>query len=297
MGWFSDFQGYLQHSAKFWVEEEAWRFAFLTDRERKAVKRKKQNMKERGAKIVKTTVDGQIFNSFKFENQLTADYALHACHLIKQKNDFYLEEEIEYRRATFIEEKLMKDERWHTERGMESAPNVQRERVDESRSFFQYRRLAAVRYADRWWDSYNPAYKSFDVDCTNYISQCLRAGGAPMNGQSNRAKGWWYSGKNWSYSWAVAHSFRWYLSGASTGLRAKELSSSDQLIPGDVICYDFEGDGVYDHSTIVTAKDYKGQPLVNAHTVNCRKHYWDYEDSVAWTPDIRYKFFRIAGND
>lgn len=40
---------------------------------------------------------------------------------------------------------------------------------------FSYDRLAAVQYAERWWNSYNPQYRKFDVDCTNYVSQCLRA--------------------------------------------------------------------------------------------------------------------------
>ena len=42
-----------------------------------------------------------------------------------------------------------------------------------------YNRQAAVQYANTWWNSNNPAYPVFDVDCTNYISQCLRAGGHP----------------------------------------------------------------------------------------------------------------------
>ena len=31
----------------------------------------------------------------------------------------------------------------------------------------------------------------FTVDCTNFVSQALRAGGAPMSGYPNRNKGWW----------------------------------------------------------------------------------------------------------
>ena len=63
-----------------------------------------------------------------------------------------------------------------------------------------YDRLAAVRYADKWWNSYNPAYPKFEVDdCTNYVSQCLRAGGAPMWGYPNREKGWWIGGGNMEF--------------------------------------------------------------------------------------------------
>ena len=56
--------------------------------------------------------------------------------------------------------------------------------------------LAASDHANTWWNSYNPAYPRFDVDCTNYISQCLRAGGAPMWGYPNRERGWWIGGGN-----------------------------------------------------------------------------------------------------
>jgi len=60
--------------------------------------------------------------------------------------------------------------------------------------FNLYSRQAAVQYANKWWDSYNPEFPIFDVDCTNYVSQCLLAGGAPMWGYPNREKGWWVQG-------------------------------------------------------------------------------------------------------
>ena len=63
-----------------------------------------------------------------------------------------------------------------------------------------YNRQAAVDYADRWWNSANPAYPYFEVDCTNFISQCLRAGGAPMRGYPNRSNGWWLQGGTCSYT-------------------------------------------------------------------------------------------------
>ncbi|HET7579816.1 MAG TPA: amidase domain-containing protein [Bacillales bacterium] len=297
MGWLDSFHGYLQQSTRFWVEDEAGRYAYLTDKERQALKRKQQQLKDRGAKIVKTMVDGRILRQHRFESERTADYKFYLKHLIKQKTDFYVEEAIESRRSRFQDDKLISDEPLILEGSDDFMPDLEREPLRSGRRGFQYRRLEAVRYADRWWNGYNPQYQSFDVDCTNYISQCLRAGGGPMVGHPNRARGWWYSGKSWSYSWSVAHALRWYLSGATSGLRAKEVDTADQLIPGDVISYDFEGDGHWDHSTIVTAKDLKGMPLVNAHTANCRKVYWDYEHSVAWTPKIKYKFFRIVDDE
>lgn len=87
-----------------------------------------------------------------------------------------------------------------------------------------YNRLKAVEYADQWWDRANPDYIHFHVDCTNYISQCLFAGGAPMNYTGSRSTGWWYRNQdgqaNWSYSWSVANSLYWYLKTSQTALKA-----------------------------------------------------------------------------
>lgn len=162
-----------------------------------------------------------------------------------------------------------------------------------------YQRQKAKQYADRWWNGNNPAFLAFEVDCTNYVSQCLYAGGIPMHMTGNRHNGWWYQGNGserdrWSLSWAVAHSLRWYLASRQPGgIQAEEVTSADQLMVGDVICYDFDGDGTWQHNTIVTAKDGNGMPLVNAHTGSSYRRYWDYHDSYAWTERIQYKFFHI----
>ena len=140
-----------------------------------------------------------------------------------------------------------------------------------------YNREAAVAYAQKWWNSYNPRFPMFDVDCTNYISQCLFAGGAPMRGQPNRERGWWLSSETWSLSWSTPHSLRWYLAGSTKGLQATQVNSPDQLMPGDLIFYDFQGDGRYDHSTIVTSVQ-NGVPYVNAHTPRTKYIFFHIKD-------------------
>ncbi|SFI84350.1 Putative amidase domain-containing protein [Thermoflavimicrobium dichotomicum] len=161
-----------------------------------------------------------------------------------------------------------------------------------------YDRQAAVNYANHYWNKHNPTFRRFQDDCTSFISQCLWAGGIPMTRSRNPAVGWWYhSGRShrWSYSWAVANSLYWYLRGKhSTGPQAVLVKSPKELKLGDVICYDWQGDGVWNHNTIVTAFDYNGDPLVNAHTVNSYQRYWEYRDSSAWTPKIKYAFFHIT---
>lgn len=160
-----------------------------------------------------------------------------------------------------------------------------------------YNRYQAVAYANQWWNSYNPAYVSFPKDdCTNYISQCLAAGGAPMTGVGNKSHGWWYRhGKNpaWSYSWAVAHSLKMHLGTAKSGLRGIKVNSPYELQIGDVICYDFEGDGRWNHNAIVVAHDPVGAPLINTHTYSRYHYLWDLSDSPAYSNSIQYAFYHI----
>jgi Putative amidase domain len=260
-----------------------------------SVERKLRLFRKRNAEIVKCQARGEILRKHQADTQIEVDYVVHYQFLIRQKDWMYLEEQVEEKRALFKDGELIQDkEIVDGEVVSESEGRMERGYDIREKGSYQYNRFAAVRYAETWWNSYNPAFKKFAVDCTNFVSQCLYAGGIPMSGYPNRTKGWWMKNDSWSYSWTVAHSFRWYLSGAHSGLKAIEVSSPEQLMPGDVICYDFQGDGRFDHTTIVVAKDRKGMPLVNAHTTNSRMRYWSYEDSTAYTPNIQYKFFHIV---
>lgn len=256
--------------------------------------RKKDSLAKRSAEIVKVKATGQTLQESVDGEMSAARYRVHYQYLIKQKGHLYMEEEIEERVGRFYKDELVSDEEIDPflAQGEDDLP-ILVQTGEEERAGYRYNRLKAVQYAETWWNTYNPAYKKFEVDCTNYISQCLHEGGAPMNGYSNRSKGWWFKNNNWSYSWSVANALRLYLSNSRVGLRAREVSSPEQLNLGDVICYDFQGDGRFDHNTIVTGKDALGMPLVNAHTYNSRMRYWAYEDSSAYTPNIKYKFFSI----
>lgn len=268
------------------------------------IEKKKEGLLKRDAEIVKAKALGKIIQRTIQDDVNKVDYQVHMQYLIKQKEYFYQEEEIEHRVANFYQNVLITDKETDPVVNGEKDPETTTDDVNlslslemdraEMRIAYQYDRRQAVQYAERWWNSYNPAYKKFENDCTNYISQCLHAGGGPMRGYPNRGKGWWMRGNNWSYSWAIANALRLYLANSTTGLRAKEVGSPEELLLGDVICYDFQGNGRYDHNTMVTAFDAYGRPLVNAHTTNSRNRYWAYEDSTAYTPNIKYKFYTIV---
>lgn len=160
-----------------------------------------------------------------------------------------------------------------------------------------YNRAQAVAYANRWWNSHNPAFAHFPKDdCTNYISQCLLAGGAPMSKLGDKTNGWWYrfgSNPSWSYSWTMAHGLKNYLGSAKSGLRGIKVNSPYELQLGDVICYDFDGDGHFQHNSIVVAHDPIGAPLINTHTYSRYHYLWDLSDSPAYMPTIQYVFYHI----
>jgi hypothetical protein len=115
-----------------------------------------------------------------------------------------------------------------------------------------YNRAAAVLYALRYIQYYNPAYPDWTRlggDCTNFISQCLYAGGMPMRGvpgTREAAENWnnWFSiGNetnvvNVSSTWRGTAAFRDYWQRHASGFRtffAMDLEAYTYGQIGDVI--------------------------------------------------------------
>ncbi|MGR3763330.1 amidase domain-containing protein [Rossellomorea sp. NS-SX7] len=259
------------------------------------VKRKKESCEKRHAEIVKVEAAGKVNDIQKMPDDTQAVlYDVHYKYLVKQGSFLYLEEEVENRRAVYYDGRLYNDGEIPSVVDATSTKVEYSNGSSEERLSYRYDRLKAVQYAEKWWNTFNPAYRKFENDCTNYISQCLHAGNAPMRGFPSQGQGWWMQNNSWSYSWTVANAMRLHLPASTVGLRAREVEGPHKLKLGDVICYDFEGDGRFDHTTIVTGIDADGMPLVNAHTFNSRMRYWKYEDSTAYTPNIKYKFYTVV---
>lgn len=143
-----------------------------------------------------------------------------------------------------------------------------------------YSRIAAVNYAIKYALKPNPAYRYFKLqndtsgDCTNFISQCLLAGGAPMIYNSNNQ--WWYNNKGtsnlqddtWSQSWTIAHALYWLLKTNNesnrSGPKGLEVSSVSLLQLGDVIFFE-NNNGIKFHSAMVTSFA-NGIPLISHHS-------------------------------
>jgi hypothetical protein len=160
-----------------------------------------------------------------------------------------------------------------------------------------YNGAAAAAYADTYWQNYNPSWPSFansGGDCTNFVSQALYAGGIGMRtSPTYSGDAAWYMAqkrKRWSYStsWVNAQDQSVFALQFLPGVTqvasyygvAPGTTAADNAQQGDVVLYDWNNDGVYDHESIVTASDGTNPDgttnwdLVDAHT-NDRYHaYW-----------------------
>ena len=275
---------YLQERCNQYVSE-------FESRDNSAAETKVRLLKERDAQILNVRARAKNLERSLDGGKESIKYEAHWQYFIKQKDFYYIEEEMEMRVAVFDQDECLSDKEVLAKAEEMNPTDVDLDDLPELRGY-EYNRLKAAQYAERYWKDYNPAYQAFEDDCTNFISQCLHAGGVPMWGQPNRSRGWWYSGKSWSYSWSVAHALNLLLL-SSGGIKTTQVSSAQELMIGDIICYDFEGDSRFNHNTIVTAKDIYDMPFVNAHTFDSRMRYWSYEDSTKYTPQIQYRFYHI----
>jgi hypothetical protein len=148
-----------------------------------------------------------------------------------------------------------------------SSPKVTRRTGPGVQDFtVQYDYGAMARYAETYWDNYNSAYRTFaDVggDCTNFISQAMRAGGwADDTGWYRSAENWWYNDLNETWSW-VNVSY-WHDFAAVHSGRTSILGSPSYMGLADVLQMDFTNDGSKDHTMIAS---YIGsEPYLTYHT-------------------------------
>ncbi len=153
--------------------------------------------------------------------------------------------------------------------GAESAADLQSDSGMKTASLktygdgkYSYNADNAIAYADKWATSRNPEYKQYPgVDCCNFVSQCLYAGGMPKNSA-------WYPA---SYAWincsGAIDNFKKY----GTFMSA----NNGNVLRGNPVYYDWNSNGVYDHTAICVGKNSSGTPIIDAHTGD---HY-----HVTWT--------------
>lgn len=163
-----------------------------------------------------------------------------------------------------------------------------------------YNATQAVTYAKEWWnktnntgypyyaeyykqDITNNAYNDLDEnmegqsstrrgwsDCTNFVSQCISAGGMKYRKTGillphRKSSNWYYEDKKPSHTWGGANNF--YLHWKE---RAGIAENSSVLNLGDVLSIDFTQDGDIDHTAIITSDngDTNKEKLLTQHSVD-----------------------------
>lgn len=134
-----------------------------------------------------------------------------------------------------------------------------------------YNRKKAAEYAHKWAFSRNPAYYDYEKiggDCTNFVSQCLFAGGGVMN--YSPTYGWYYIDANKKApAWTGTVYLNNFLTRKSDikGPRAENVKIGDVQV-GDVVQLVVVGEEFH-HSTIVVSVKPPFSPediLVAAHS-------------------------------
>ena len=139
-------------------------------------------------------------------------------------------------------------------------------------NFTKYNREAAAQYAMKWALSRNTAYRDYENwggDCTNFISQCVHAGGITFDHDGNNIlKQWyWYSDMNRTPSWTAAEPFYKYIIGNNSsdthnfGIYAEEVDYYD-LEVGDIVQLVYEDNLAY-HTMIISDVILDGNFLVD----------------------------------
>lgn len=134
-----------------------------------------------------------------------------------------------------------------------------------------YNGYYATTYAKKWAKSRNPRYNDHDGaggDCTNFVSQCVVAGGKSMTKPSPVPAGitgtvnHWYSVRytsNGAYKWKESSSFvnvldfytYWKYKGVTTALYSSKAALKDGAGVGNVVQLK-NGSGKWYHSIIIT---------------------------------------------
>ncbi len=119
-----------------------------------------------------------------------------------------------------------------------------------------YDRAAAVAYANRWAYFRNPEYYDFSPiggDCTSFASQCILAGGAPMN--FTETFGWYYINiDDRAPAWTgVKYLFNFLINNKGVGPFGHQVGISE-IQPGD-ICQLITDAEDWQHTPVITAVD------------------------------------------
>jgi len=154
-----------------------------------------------------------------------------------------------------------------------------------------YNYAAMATYAEKYWRNYNSAYRKFNSaggDCTNYLSQSLKAGGWQQIKSSSEEYGTWYYGtSSESDTWVGVNEWSWF---TQTAKRSTALANVYQMDKGDVMQMDFDKDGSKDHSMITSYRSSSGVPYLTYHDTDTYRR--SVSSIIASYPNSAYYAYR-----
>lgn len=158
-----------------------------------------------------------------------------------------------------------------------------------------YNREAAVDYARKWAMSRNPNYYNFDKlggDCTNFVSQCIHAGGGVMNPKPTF--GWYYYGaNNRSPSWTgVEFLYNFLVRKSGTGPLGVVVPM-DEVEPGDISQFANET-GRFSHSQMIVSV---GKTPALDNILVCTHTYDSLDRALSTYEYTKIRFIHITGSE
>lgn len=161
-------------------------------------------------------------------------------------------------------------------------------------------------YANQWVDNTfqlrNPAYVYYGSDCTNFVSQALRAGGwrnTAIGSQTSDLYWYYVSPSQVSYTWRVADSLYRRFSNGYEGWFGTSVTNPSALRArvGDIIFANWDadkGDKSVDHAMIVTGISTNGEPLVSYHSTDRENYPWSQFLANVSNAGLRPSYYKFS---
>ena len=175
--------------------------------------------------------------------------------------------------------------------------------------YWSYNRGLAIRYATNNFNKRNKFFYNYsNNDCANFVSQCLAAGGFPMDGlwYSYRYNCWAsrpeysFLPNNQRYQWNISPTWRLvvdqyeylkvkkYISKATLVSKSSQISSLKNVTVGDLIYFRYDKNKKFtlNHVAIIT-RIYKNNIYYTAHTTdrlqrNLKEYFNDYKNGTVY---------------
>lgn len=169
---------------------------------------------------------------------------------------------------------------------------------------YTYNRQATIDYVKTNYDSWVPGswyYMTRGVDCTNFLSQALfMKGGWPQRASYPWTANYqWYfygvSNDGHSKSWTLVKEFGTFIVASGRGIeisfaRSDVWTRPTKFAAGDIMQADWTGDGIWDHSMMITKID-GSDVYITQHSDNLKDK--RVSEIIQKYPNVKFRVFLL----